>query len=68
MQKNFLVNNIINPIIIGIILVSLGYQMYSFWSFKNQGKRFTLNNGQELCIRIRELEIKTGIEPKLCDY
>jgi flagellar basal body-associated protein FliL len=66
-MKRFAVNVVI-PILMVLFVLSLAYQMYSFWSFKQQGKRFTSTNGQELCMRIQELEVKTGIEPKRCDY
>lgn len=60
--------HVVAPIVMVLFVLSIAYQMYSFWSFQQQGKRFTSTSGQELCMRIQELEVKTGIEPKRCDY
>lgn len=40
-----------------------------FWyGFANAGPRFTANDGQSLCLRVRALETKAGGDVLPCDY
>lgn len=44
-------------IVLGLIAsISLIFQYKQWYDFKNKGKRFTADNGQELCLRVQRLE------------
>lgn len=62
-------------IILGIIIsINIVFQAISWYSFKNAGARFTADDGQELCLRIKRLEeVSIGFKDKSypimsCDY
>lgn len=63
------------PYIFGILFViSVGFQFSHHRQFINKGPRFTANDGQELCERVRALELDSyGFKDKgrqliPCDY
>lgn len=37
-------------------------------AFMNKGKRFTATDGQDLCLRIQQLERDRGLKPFSCNY
>lgn len=65
----------ITTIVIGVILlISLGLQFYQFYHFMNQGARFTSQDGQRLCERVKILEHysygfqASKVPPTECNY
>lgn len=47
--------------------LSVAFQGYQIYKFVNAGKRFTAEDGRELCERVAELERRTGIKELPCD-
>lgn len=57
------------PYIFGILFViSTAFQFYHYSLFINKGPRFTAYDGQELCERVRMLEIRDTHINIPCDY
>ena len=52
--------------ILGIIIsINIIFQFKAWYDFKNAGPRFTAQDGQELCIRIKRLEeVSYGFKEK----
>lgn len=42
--------------LLSLLVASLGVQFWQTWRFKQQGARFTAQDGQALCERVRALE------------
>ena len=57
-----------------IFSVSLVFQLWQVYRFVNSGPRFTGYDGQELCERVKALEVYSygyrdaGKKPLACDY
>lgn len=57
-----------------IFSASLIFQAWQLYRFMHQGARFTAQDGQELCLRVQELERRSngyqdaGKTPLPCDY
>lgn len=56
-------------IVLGIIFsLSLMVQVWQLYRFVNAGPRFTAQDGQELCERVKVLEVRLGKTQQECDY
>ena len=56
-------------IVLGIIFsLSLIFQVWQLYHFVSAGPRFTANDGQELCERVKALEVRLGKTPLDCVY
>ncbi len=66
--KSFAENPIVIIIIGAIIIFSVLFQIFHLYKFVNAGKRFTSQDGQELCYSIRELQRINGLPERECKY
>lgn len=41
-----------------VILSLVSYQILDYFKFRNAGKRFTADDGQELCLRVQAIDGK----------
>lgn len=51
-----------------LVLMLAGWQVYDYHTFRTAGPRFTAEDGQALCERVRALETAAGLPAAPCRY